>query len=159
VALESVSLHKSDRTSARFSRELTILSPGILVVSVSSHCMYPLILSRPSLTYHFHLAPVRLHASIPNLRKMLSLTIPLSGQSTIPSPEGSTNRTKTNSFPARTRVLNCFSSLGQGVKMVPLGSSCNSSARVRLFVIWHLLGIPLLGKTSRLTIGVFPMAL
>ena len=45
AALESRPSHKADRTLAYFSRELTILSPGIPVVSVSSRCMYPLILS------------------------------------------------------------------------------------------------------------------
>ena len=118
-----------------------------------------LILSRPSLQHYFHLAPVRLRASIPKMRRMHSSTIPLSGRSTILLPDGSMNRTKMNSFPTRKRALVYSSSLGKGANKVRLGSTCNSSARVRPFVTWHLLGIGSLEKTSRSTIGASPTAL
>jgi hypothetical protein len=43
VTLESRPSRKAGRTSARFSREPSTLSPGILVASVSLHCMCPLL--------------------------------------------------------------------------------------------------------------------
>lgn len=158
VTLESSSSQKADRSLAPCSRELSMLSPGILVALVYLRCMYSLLLFPSSLTSHIHPAPARLRASIPKLRRTRSLITPSFGKSTIPSPGNSTSRTQTNSFPMRTRVLVCFLSLGRGVNRVLLVISCNSSGPVQRFVIWSLLGIVSSEKTNRSTTGVSPTA-
>ena len=84
----------------------------------------------------FHLAPARLLVSNPQRRKTDSSRNPSSAQSTIPLLGSLTNRTRTNSSPAQSRIPTCLWSLGKGAKRDPLGRTCSTLARARPFVIW-----------------------
>ena len=158
AVLESISFSNTDKTSARFSRELTILSPGTPAALASSHCMYSPVSRRLPLTLPPYVAPVRSRVSILKLRRTHSSKIPSFHQSTIPSLESSTNRIKMNSSRARKLILTSFSSLELNASKVPLESTYSTSARARPFVIWYPLGMPSLGKENRSITGVSPTA-